>query len=103
VACGTFGTVFAVNIIKEFPQGADMFIEGFLDAFYTNTGGAKLRKYELYPTHHDFFEYYGNTEIVRIRKQNGTTIREDWLNFDSVEEAMEYFNTECGEFTGYYH
>ena len=80
-----------------------MFIEGLLDAFCTKTGGAKLRKYELYLTHHDFFEYYGNTEIVRIRKQNGTIIREDWLNFDSVEEAMEYFNTECGDFAGYYH
>ncbi len=80
-----------------------MFIEGFLDAFHANTGGAKLRKHELYPTHHDFFEYYGNTEIVRIRKQNGTIIRQDWLNFDSVEEAMDYFNTECGEFLGYYH
>jgi len=62
-----------------------------------------MRKHELYPTHHDFFEYYGNTEIVRIRKQkNGTTIRRDWLIFDSVEEAMEYFNTRCGEFLGYY-
>ena len=79
-----------------------MFVEGFLDVFCTNMGGAKLRKHELYPTYHDFFEYYGNTEIVRIRKQNNTIIREDWLNFDSVEEAMEYFNTECGEFAGYY-
>ncbi|MEE8432681.1 MAG: hypothetical protein V3S16_15645 [Candidatus Desulfatibia sp.] len=76
---------------------------GFLDAFCTDMGGDKMRKHELCPTHHDFFEYCGNTEIVRIRKQNGTTIREDWLNFDSVEEAMEYFNTECGEFVSYYH
>ena len=80
-----------------------MFMEGFLDAFCIKMGAAKLRKYELYPTHHDFFEYYGNTEIVRIRKQNNTIIREDWLSFDSVEEAMEYFNTECGEFADYYH
>ena len=56
-----------------------------------------MRKYELYPTHHDFFEYFGNTEIVRIRKQNGTAVRKDWLMFDSVDEAMEFFNTECGE------
>ena len=75
-----------------------MLIEGRLDAFCTNMGGAKLKKYELYHTYQDVFEYYGNTEIVRIRKQNGTKIREDWLIFDSVEEAMEHFNTKCGEF-----
>ena len=25
-----------------------------------------MRKFEFHPTHHDFFEYLGNTEIVRI-------------------------------------
>jgi hypothetical protein len=75
-----------------------MLIEGCLDALCTNMGGTKLKKYELYRTYQDVFEYYGNTEIVRIRKQNGTTIREDWLIFNSVEEAMEHFNTKCGEF-----
>jgi len=61
-----------------------------------------MRKHELYPTYHDFFEYYGNTEIVRIREQNGSIVRQDWLLFDSVEEAMEHFNTKCGEFVGNY-
>jgi hypothetical protein len=61
-----------------------------------------MRKHELYPTCHDFFEYYGNTEILRIRNQNGTSAKQDWLIFDSVEEAMEYFNTICGELVGYY-
>jgi len=55
-----------------------------------------------FPTYQDFFEYYGNTEILRIRNQNGTSARQDWLIFDSVEEAMEYFNTSCGEVIGYY-
>jgi hypothetical protein len=31
-----------------------------------------------------------------------TTIRHDWLIFDSADEAMEYFNNKCGEFIGYY-
>ena len=62
-----------------------------------------MRKHECYASYHDFFEYYGNTQIARVRKKNGTTIREDWLIFDSVEEALEYFNTRCGEFLGYYH
>jgi hypothetical protein len=61
-----------------------------------------MRKHELYTTYQDFFEYYGNTEILRIRNQNGTSARQDWLIFDSAEEAMEYFNTNCGEFIGYY-
>ncbi len=61
-----------------------------------------MRKHELYPAHHDFFEYYGNTEIVRIRQQNGATVRRDWLIFDSVDEAMEYFNTKCGEYLDNY-
>ena len=62
-----------------------------------------MRKYEIYPYCHDFFEYHGNNEIVRIRNQNGTIVRRDWLVFNSADEAMEYFNTKCGEFVGYYH
>ena len=62
-----------------------------------------MRKHEFYMAHHDFFEYYGNTEIVRIRKQNGSVVRQDWLIFDSVDEAMEYLYTKCGDFVGYYH
>jgi len=61
-----------------------------------------MRKHELHPTYHDIFEYFGNTEIVRVRKQNGSIVRQDWLLFDSVEEASEHFNTKCGEFVGYY-
>jgi hypothetical protein len=55
-----------------------------------------MKKYESYPTHYDDFEYFGNTEIVRVRKQYGRTVRKDWLMFNSVDEAMEYFNTACG-------
>lgn len=28
-----------------------------------------MRKHELYTDYHDHFEYFGNTEIERIRKQ----------------------------------
>ena len=61
-----------------------------------------MRKYELYTNYHDFFEYFGNTEIERIRMQGNQAVRRDWIIFDSVEEAMEYFNDKCGEFIGYY-
>ena len=61
-----------------------------------------MRKHEFYPNYHDFFEYHGNTEIERIRRRGGKTVRRDWIIFDSIEEAMEFFNTRCGEFKGYY-
>jgi len=64
--------------------------------------GHKMRKNELYTDYHDFYEYFGNTEIERIRKQGDKTIRHDWLIFDSADDAMEYFNNKCGEFIGYY-
>ena len=62
-----------------------------------------MRKYEIYPTYSDFFEYYGNTEILRIRKRYGTIIRKDWIVFNSPDEAMDHFNSKCGEYIGYYH
>ena len=56
----------------------------------------------LYIDYHDQFEYFGNTEIERIRKQGEKTIRHDWIIFDTVDEAMDFFNDQCGEFVGYY-
>ncbi len=38
-----------------------------------------MRKHELYTNYHDQFEYFGNTEIERIRKQGEKTIRHDWI------------------------
>jgi hypothetical protein len=62
-----------------------------------------MRKYELYSNYSDAFEYYGNNEILRVRKQYGMIVRRDWLVFNSTEEAMEHFNTKCGAYIGYYH
>jgi hypothetical protein len=42
----------------------------------------------------EYFEYHGNTAIERIRKQYGK-VRRDWLYFDSVEEAADFFNDHC--------
>jgi hypothetical protein len=61
-----------------------------------------MRKHELYTEYHDYFEYFGNTEIQRIRKKGQQTIRRDWLIFDTADEAMAFFNERCGEFVGYY-
>jgi len=62
-----------------------------------------MRKHEFYPNHHDYYEYHGNTEIVKLTERNGRVIRQDWIIFDSVEEALEYFNTKCGESVSSYH
>ena len=61
-----------------------------------------MRTQEFYTDYHDHFEYFGNTEIERIRMQGETVIKHDWIIFDSVDEAMEFFNDRCGEFVGYY-
>jgi len=68
----------------------------------TKIGGNPNKKNELYADYRSFFEYFGNTEIGRIRKQGEKVIRHDWLIFDSVDETMDYFNDKCGEFVGYY-
>ena len=49
-----------------------------------------MRKNELYTDYHDFYEYFGNTEIERVCKQGEKTIRHDWINFDTVDEAMDF-------------
>jgi hypothetical protein len=36
--------------------------------------------------------------ILYSQQVFATEFRQDWLIFDSPDEAMEYFNTKCGEF-----
>lgn len=43
----------------------------------------------------DDFEYHGNTVIEHIRRRAGVEIWRNWLIFDSVEEAVDYFNDNC--------
>jgi succinyl-CoA synthetase alpha subunit len=45
----------------------------------------------------DFYEYHGNTVIEHTRTQAGETVWRDWIIFDSVEEAVDYFNAACVE------
>ena len=45
--------------------------------------------------YHDYYEYHGNTTIELTRKQEDVIIWRDWIIFDSVEEATEYFNDNC--------
>ncbi|NNF98686.1 MAG: hypothetical protein HKM93_04855 [Desulfobacteraceae bacterium] len=43
----------------------------------------------------EFFEYHGNTMIERIQYLNNGGMNRDWLIFDSVEEACDFFNDDC--------
>jgi hypothetical protein len=42
------------------------------------------------------------TPRLNVRKQGEKTLRHDWIIFDTVDEAMNYFNDQCGVFVGYY-
>jgi len=48
-----------------------------------------------HPDYYDSYEYHGNTTIELTRKQDGMIIWRDWILFDSVEEATDYFNDAC--------
>jgi len=54
-----------------------------------------MTRYITNQDYYDCYEYHGNTMIELTRKQNGNTIWRDWILFDSVEEATEYFNDSC--------
>ena len=59
-------------------------------------------KHECYDTHQEVFEYHGNTEIERIRKQGENVIQRDWIIFDTVEAAIDYFSDNCSEQVEFY-
>jgi hypothetical protein len=51
-----------------------------------------MTRCEFDQQYREYFEYHGNTIIERTVKQFDHVIRRDWLLFDTVEEAEEYFN-----------
>lgn len=57
---------------------------------------ATMKKNEFHQNYQEKFEYHGNTAIERIRKRGRIVIARDWLLFNTVEEATEYFNSSCG-------
>ena len=54
-----------------------------------------MTRHISYRSYQDVYEYHGNTTIVLTRKNGDATVRQDWILFDSVEEAVDYFNTNC--------
>jgi hypothetical protein len=55
-------------------------------------GGRPMQKTRHYVDFYEIIEYFGNTQIRRTRKKGDGSVRRDWLNFDSIDEAMAYFN-----------
>jgi hypothetical protein len=51
----------------------------------------------VYVNYRERFVYHGSTTIERICQRAGAVLSRDWLIFNSVEEAEEFFNTDCGE------
>jgi hypothetical protein len=56
----------------------------------------KMTHYEYDGNFQDLFEYHGNTTIEHKRKHAGVVVQHDWILFDSMEEASEYFFNRCG-------
>ena len=47
---------------------------------------------EVLPLDQECFEYYGSTIVERIKRYRGTIQNRDWLLFDTVEEAEDFYN-----------
>ena len=47
---------------------------------------------ETLPPDQECFEYHGSTVVERVRRYKGTTLNRDWLLFDTVEEAEDFYN-----------
>ena len=61
-----------------------------------------MTRHESFPDYYECYEYHGNTAVERTRKQAGVTIKRDWILFDSVEEAQEFFYNNCYDDRGNY-
>ena len=47
--------------------------------------------HKIYSDYCESYEYHGNTAIEITRKKDGIMIQRDWIFFDSVQEAQEFF------------
>jgi hypothetical protein len=44
-----------------------------------------------YSDYYENYEYHGNTAVEITLVKNGVTIKRDWIFFDSVQEAQNFF------------
>lgn len=50
-----------------------------------------MTQQRLLPEYHEKRVYHGCTTIEIIRKRGGKVIKRDYLQFDTVEEAKDFF------------
>ena len=43
----------------------------------------------------DCFEYHGNTAVEHIRKRGRRTVWREWIMFDSVDEALDFYDRQA--------
>ena len=55
-----------------------------------------MTRHEYYQYYLNTYEYHGNTTVEITRVQDGVTVSHDWILFDSIEEAQEYFHDRGG-------
>jgi hypothetical protein len=60
--------------------------------------GINMTKHIFSPDYHDCYEYHGNTTIELTRRQGEITLWRDWITFDTVQEAADYFNEHCSSY-----
>ena len=56
---------------------------------------SNMTRLSIYPNYDDHFEYDGGTAIRQTRKKADETVWQNWLLFDTIEAALEYFNDCC--------
>lgn len=56
-----------------------------------------MTQQKQFPEYHEKRIYHGCTTIEIIRKRSGRVIKRDWLQFNTVEEAKDFFFTESLE------
>ena len=61
-------------------------------------GIKNMTKHIFNPDYHDCYEYHGNTTIELTRRQGEITVWRDWITFDTVQEAADYFNEHCSAY-----
>ena len=64
-----------------------------------------MTKHNFSQEYDEFYEYHGSTTIELTRRQGEITVWRDWITFNTVQEAADYFNEHCSiceqsEFSG---
>ena len=54
-----------------------------------------MTKHTFNQPYHEFFEYHGNTTVERVTTRGSGQVTREWIIFDSVEEAQDFFNNDC--------